>query len=66
MYLSVVNIYIVYKLKPHVNANTDFTINDCLFGAIKLAKNSDRDKYKYEFVLNQEGPIVLVMNMLKT
>ena len=32
---SVVNIYIVYKLKPHVNANTDFTINDCLFGVIK-------------------------------
>ena len=45
---SVVNIYIIYKLKPNVNANTDFAINDCLFGAIKLTKNSDPNKYKYE------------------
>ena len=45
---SVANIYIVYKLKPYVNANTGLTINDCLFGAIKLTKNSDPVKYKYE------------------
>ena len=45
---SAVNIYIVYKLKPHVNANTDFTINDCLFGAMKLTKTSDLDKHKHE------------------
>ena len=31
-----INIYIVYKLRPHINPNADFAINDCLFGAIKL------------------------------
>ena len=25
----------------------DFTLNDCLFGGVKLAKNADSDKYVY-------------------
>ena len=27
--------------------NTDFTLNSCLFASIKLTKNADLDKYKY-------------------
>ena len=27
--------------------NTDFTLSNCLFGSVKLAKNNDSDKYKY-------------------
>ena len=27
--------------------NTDFTPGNCLFGAVKLTKNTDSDKYKY-------------------
>ena len=27
--------------------NTDFTLKDCLFGGVKLAKNTDPDKYVY-------------------
>ena len=27
--------------------NSDFTLKDCLFGAAKLAKNADPDKYVY-------------------
>ena len=27
--------------------NTDFTLSDCLFGAVKLTKNADADKYGY-------------------
>ena len=27
--------------------NTDFAVNICLFGSIKLTKNADLDKYKY-------------------
>ena len=27
--------------------NTDFTLKDCLFGGVKLAKNADPDKYVY-------------------
>ena len=25
----------------------DFTLKDCLFGAVKLTKNADPDKYSY-------------------
>ena len=27
--------------------NTDFTLNNCLFGSVKLAKNDNLEKYKY-------------------
>ena len=29
------------------NSNTDFTLNNCLFGSVKLTKNADPDKYNY-------------------
>ena len=29
------------------NSNTDFTLDNCLFGSVKLTKNAGRDKYKY-------------------
>ena len=41
-----VNIYIVYDLKSNLN-NFDPTLKNCFFGAIKLPKNSDIDKYEY-------------------
>ena len=28
------------------NLNTDFSLNNCLFGSVKLTKNADPDKYK--------------------
>ena len=37
----IVNIYIVYETTP------DTKSSNCLFGAIKLTKNSDVDEYKY-------------------
>ena len=30
-----------------INANTHFTLDNCLFRSVKLAKNADPDKYKY-------------------
>ena len=46
---NVVNIYIVYKLDPiSFSRNTDYTIQNVLFGAIKIAKNTDTSKNKYE------------------
>ena len=30
-----------------LNLNTEWTLKDCLFGAVKLNKNADTDKYKY-------------------
>ena len=29
------------------NLNAEFTLNNCLFGFVKLTKNADPDKYKY-------------------
>ena len=43
-----INIYISYTLNPWFrNLNTDFALNNCLFGSAKLTKNADPDKYKY-------------------
>ena len=43
---KIVNIYTVYDLKSTLN-NFDPTLENCLFAAINLSKNSDIDKYKY-------------------
>ena len=45
---KVINLYISYTLGPQLkHLNTDFTLSNCLFGSVKLTKNSDLDKYKY-------------------
>ena len=45
---NIVNLYISYKLATwSKNLNTDFTRCNCLFGAVKVTKNVDPDKYKY-------------------
>ena len=45
---NVVNLFIVHDLDAwSKKLNTDFTLKDRLFGAIKLTKNADLDKYKY-------------------
>ena len=46
---NVVNIYIIYKLDTINNTrNTDYTIQNALFGAVKITKNSGILKNKYE------------------
>ena len=47
---TVVNIYIVYRLDKISNTrNTDYTIQNALFGAVKIIKNAtDSSKNKYE------------------
>ena len=45
---NVINIYIVYKLTPISSTrNTDYTIQNALFGAIKITKNTDYSKNNY-------------------
>ena len=45
---KVINLYISYTLGLQLrNLNTDFTLGSCLFGSVKLTKNSDLDKYNY-------------------
>ena len=43
---KIVNIYIVYDLKPTLH-NFDLTLENCLFGAFKLTKYANIDNYKY-------------------
>ena len=45
---KVINLYISYTISPWLKyLNTNFTLNNCLFGSVKLNKNADPDKYKY-------------------
>ena len=44
----ILNLYITYELDAwSKDLNTDFTLRNCLFGAVDLGKNADPDKYKY-------------------
>ena len=40
------SIYIIYELNSNHN-NFNLTLENCLFGAVKLTKNADIEKYKY-------------------
>ena len=42
----VVNISVVYETTPDAKTS-NVILENCLFGAIKITKNSDVDKYKY-------------------
>ena len=47
---DIVNIYIVYLIDPISNSrNTDYTVQNALFGVVKITKNAtDTSKHKYE------------------
>ena len=47
---NIVNIYIVYLIDPISNSrNTDYTVQNALFGGVKIIKNAtDISKHKYE------------------
>ena len=45
---KVINLYISYTLTAWLrNLDTYFPLDNCLFGSVKLTKNSDPDKYMY-------------------
>ena len=45
---NVVIVFIIYELDTWSrDLNADFTLKDCLFGAAKLTKNADPEKYTY-------------------
>ena len=45
---DVVSLFIIYELdRLSRDLNIDFPLKDCLFGAVKLTKDADPDKYKY-------------------
>ena len=44
---KIANIYIVYEIEESVNISSYPTLENCLFGAVKLTKHVDIDLYKY-------------------
>ena len=44
---KIINIYIVYKINKNFNISSYSTLENCLFGAIKLTKHPDTGQYKY-------------------
>ena len=46
-YGKIINIFIVYDLQSNRNYNPELTLENCLFGAIKVTKNADVNKFKY-------------------
>ena len=45
--VAIANFYMVYRLSPRI-ISSNIVLKDCLFGKIKMTKNADTDKYKYE------------------
>ena len=44
---TTVNMYIVYEINKYNNTNSDPTLENCLFGAVSLTKNTNIGRYKY-------------------
>ena len=44
---KIVNFYIVYEIEESVNISSYPTLENCLFGTVKLTKDVDVDLYKY-------------------
>ena len=44
---AIVNIYIVYEISKNYDISSYPTLENCLFGAVSLAKHIDMDQYKY-------------------
>ena len=44
---NVVNIYIVYEITSDYKDINYPTLENCLFGSVKLTKSADIDKYRY-------------------
>ena len=44
---GIVNVYVVYEITDNFNVSSYPALENCLFGAVKLTKNTDADKYGY-------------------
>ena len=44
---KIVNIYIVYEIERNIERSSYPSLENCLFGAVKLTKPVDIDLYKY-------------------
>ena len=46
---NIVNIYIAYEINKNFRISSHPTLENCLFGAVKLTKHPDFDEYKYSW-----------------
>ena len=63
---NVINIYCVYQIEPiSLARDTTFTVQNALFGAMKITKNADTSKYKYKGYGNcfDEGGLFSIGNI---
>ena len=44
---KILNIYIAYKINENFNISSYPTLENCLFGTVKLTRHPDIDQYKY-------------------
>ena len=44
---EIINFYIVYEITDNSNVSSHQTLENCLFGIVKLTENADFDKYRY-------------------
>ena len=69
---NIVNIYIVYLIDPISSfRNTDYTVQNALFGGIKITKNAtdtSKDKYEgYAICFDERGMFSMVtLTMVET
>ena len=49
---KIVNMYNVYALKSTLNYDEDITLENCLFGAVKITKNADANLNVKDTVLD--------------
>ena len=65
---NIVNIYIVYEITSDYKDINYPTLENCLFGSVKLTKNADIDKYGYSgngIAFDRETFFPLVMKLVK-
>ena len=65
---KVTNIYNVYEINKSINISDYPTLENCLFGAVRLTKNADINKYKYSgygIEFDRKGFIQLVMKAVE-
>ena len=62
------NIYIFYEINKSINISDYWTLEKCLFGAVRLTKNADMNKHKYsgyDIGFDRKDFIQLVMKSIE-
>ena len=64
--IKIVKICIVYEIERSVNINSYPTLENCLFGAVKLTKHVDVNLYKYSDMVSDSTEKDLIQLVMKS